>query len=118
MADGRRVITCQRCGMGFLMTENYRAYLDRHGANLVVPVQCLNCFWHGGPLPKHRGQVKWFNQRRHYGFIMDEEGHEVFFHQEQLVEPNGDTPQEGEAVRFHVRYAPKGPEAVNVETLH
>lgn len=117
MERGRRVITCQRCGMGFLMTRNYRAYLDRRGANLVVPVQCLNCFWHSGPLPKHRGRVKWFNERKRYGFILDEEGHEVFFHQDQLVEPDGDSPVEGEPVRFHVRYAPKGPVAVNVETL-
>ena len=118
MIDRRRVITCQRCGMGFVMTENYRAYLDRRGANLVVPVQCLNCFWHAGPLPKERGQVERFSKRKRYGFILDQDGYEVFFHQEQLLEPSGHCPHEGEPVRFHVRYAPKGPEAVNVETVH
>jgi CspA family cold shock protein len=118
MSQRRRVITCQRCGMGFMLTENYRTYLDRHGANLVVPVQCLHCFWHGGPLPKHRGQIKWFNQRRRYGFILDEEGHEVFFHQDQLLGEDGSGPEEGAPVRFHVRYASKGPEAVNVESVH
>jgi CspA family cold shock protein len=117
MTDGRKAITCQRCGMGFMMTENYRAYLDKWGANLVVPVQCLNCFWHAGPLPKQRGQVKWFNPRKQYGFIVDENGCEVFFHQKQLLEPDGDYPHEGEPVRFHVRYAAKGPEAVNIETI-
>jgi CspA family cold shock protein len=104
--------------MGFMMTENYRAFLERRGTNLIIPVQCLNCFWHDGPLPKHRGQVKWFNQHRRYGFILDEDGHEVFFHQEQLVERDDGELKEGEPVRFHVRYAPKGPEAVNVETVH
>lgn len=53
-----------------------------------------------------------------YGFVLDEDKYEVFFHQEQLVEPNGHYPHEGEPVRFRVRYAPKGPEAVNVETVH
>ena len=118
MADRGRVITCQRCGMGFVMTKNYRAYLEGQGAHLVVPVQCLNCFWHAGPLPKQRGQVKWFSKRKRCGSILDEDGYEVFFHQEQLVEPNGHYPHEGEPVRFHVRYAPKGTEAVNVEMVH
>ena len=50
--------------MGSVMAQNYRAYLDRRGASLVVPVRCLNCFWHVGPLPKQRGRVKWFSKQR------------------------------------------------------
>jgi cold shock CspA family protein len=40
---------------------------------------------------------------------------EVFFHQRQVLEGNVDEAQEGQTVRFHIRYAEKGPEALNVE---
>jgi CspA family cold shock protein len=81
----------------------------------VEPVLCPNCFLKKGPLPKERGKVKWFNPHKHYGFIVTEEGEEVFFHQRQMLEGTADETQEGQTARFHVRYAAKGPEALNVE---
>jgi CspA family cold shock protein len=71
-----------------------------------------------GPWPKQQGQVKWFNSRKRYGFIIAEEGKEVFFHQQQIIEKNGEGAHEGQEARFHVYYSAKGPEAVNVELGH
>jgi CspA family cold shock protein len=68
-----------------------------------------------GPLPKECGKVKWFNPHKHYGFIVTEEGEEVFFHQRQVLESTAEEAQEGQTARFHIRYAEKGPEALNVE---
>jgi CspA family cold shock protein len=86
----------------------------RRGAKAVVPVLCPTCFLKKGPLPKERGKVKWFSPRKHYGFIVTEQGDEVFFHQRQLLTDDREA-HEGEAARFHVRGTPKGPEALNVE---
>lgn len=109
------VIVCQRCGRGFVETATYRGFLTRWGRELVVPVLCPTCFLGAGPLPKEEGQVKWFSQRKHYGFITVGEDRDVFFHQQQLLDEAGDAPQEGQSARFHMRYSSKGPEALNVE---
>lgn len=113
--DQLQVIVCQRCGRGFVSTLTYRGFLARWGRHVVIPVLCPTCFLEAGPLPKERGKVKWFSGRKHYGFITVGEEKDVFFHQQQLVEGVDNGPQEGQTVLFHVRYSPKGPEALNVE---
>jgi hypothetical protein len=85
MTDKGQVATCQRCGMSFVMTENDARFLARCGIRVVLPVQCLSCYWKAGPVPKQRGKVKWFNARKGYGFLVDGDEQEVFFHQDQLV---------------------------------
>jgi CspA family cold shock protein len=67
--------------------------------------------------PKEGGKVKWFNPRKRYGFIATDGGDEVFFHQEQLLDEGGRAPREGQAVRFHLHFPRKGPEALNVEMI-
>lgn len=115
MSDQIQMTVCQRCGRGFILTSTYRDWLARRGAKTVLPVLCPTCFLRKGPLPKQRGKVKWFDSRKHYGFIIAEEGKEVFFHQRQVLGGNGEEAHEGQTVRFHVRYSTKGPEALNVE---
>lgn len=117
MTDKHRVVTCQRCGKSFVMTPDYEAFLARHLAKVVLPVQCLHCRWKGGPVPKESGQVKWFNVSKGYGFIVDEREQEFFFHQNQIVVEGSQEPSKGQAARFHVGYASKGPQALNVELV-
>jgi CspA family cold shock protein len=112
-----QMIVCLRCGRGFMLTSTYLDLLQRRDARVVVPVCCPTCFLTEKPLPKQRGEVKWFNPRKHYGFIATETGEEVFFHRRQLLEDNGQAPCEGQKVRFHLCYPPKGPEALNVELI-
>jgi CspA family cold shock protein len=114
-SDQLHIVICQRCGRGFVLTDLYRDLLARRKTKIAVPVLCPTGFLKAGPLPKQRGEVKWFDPRRHYGFIITEEGEELFFHQQQIVEGSEDQAREGQTVRFHVRYAAKGPEALNVE---
>lgn len=111
------VVICQRCGRGFVVTSNYLDMLARRGRNVVRPVLCPTCFMKAGPRPKQHGEVKWFSPRKHYGFIVTDKGSEVFFHQRQIVGERTDETQEGQPVRFHVRDAAKGPEALNVEIV-
>jgi CspA family cold shock protein len=113
--DELKVIVCERCGRGFVLTATYQAFLLRWGRPVIVPVLCPTCFLGAGPLPKAEGTVKWFSPRKHYGFITIEEDRDVFFHQQQLLEEINGAPHKGQAVRFHVRHSPKGPEALNVE---
>jgi cold shock protein len=108
---------CKRCGAGFVLTSTYADLLDRRDVKVVVPVLCPTCFLTRGPLPKERGEVKWFSPRKHYGFILSEDGEEVFFHERQIYGKHQNGLHEGQEVRFHIHYPVKGPEALNVEVL-
>ena len=113
-----RVLTCQQCGKGFIMTSNYAQFLARCGERVIVPTRCLRCYWKAGSSPKVYGKVQWFDPRKKYGFLVTGNDQEVFFHQNQLVGDNGVIPEEGQDAWFHIRYAVKGPEALNVELTH
>jgi CspA family cold shock protein len=117
MSDQLQIIVCQRCGRGFVLTSTYRDWLARRGAQIILPVLCPTCFMKAGPMPKQRGEVKWFDSKKHYGFIVTTEGEEIFFHQRQILNGDGNETHQGQTVRFHVRHMTKGPEALNVELI-
>lgn len=108
---------CQRCGSGFVLITTYLDLLQRRKVKVIEPLLCPTCFFIEGPLPKQAGKIKWFNPKKHYGFILTEEGEEVFFHERQLLEDRGRMPHEDQSVRFHLHYPPRGPEALNVELV-
>lgn len=63
-----------------------------------------------------KGTVKFFHNRKKYGFITPEDGGEdVFFHVSSLGE--GETVSEGDEVEFEVEEGDKGPKAVDVKKL-
>ena len=62
------------------------------------------------------GKVKWFNDRKGYGFIEQEDGKDVFVHHSAIVGDGFKTLKEGQRVKFDVTEGPKGPQASNVVT--
>ena len=61
------------------------------------------------------GKVKWFNENKGYGFILqDEGGRDVFVHYSEIKEDGYRTLAEGEVVEFDVAESPKGPQAKDV----
>ena len=60
------------------------------------------------------GTVKWFNAKKGYGFISDEEGKDIFVHFSALDMPGFKVLEEGEKVEFDVVEGGKGPQAANV----
>ena len=61
-----------------------------------------------------QGPVKWFNNRKGYGFIGRENGPDVFVHYTAIVGEGYKTLNEGDAVEFEIVQGPKGPQAANV----
>lgn len=62
-----------------------------------------------------KGVVKFFNDRKNYGFIEPEEGGEDLFVHRSDIEP--DTLNEGDRVEFDFEEAEKGPRAINVKKI-
>ena len=61
-----------------------------------------------------KGNVKWFNNSKGYGFIGRDDGPDVFVHYSAIVGDGYRTLQEGDPVEFEIVQGPKGPQAANV----
>ena len=64
-----------------------------------------------------KGTVKWFNERKGFGFLSREDGDDVFVHYTAIQSSGFKNLQEGQNVEFELQDGPKGPQAVNVTVL-
>jgi CspA family cold shock protein len=63
------------------------------------------------------GTVKWFDEKKGYGFITMDEGKDVFVHY-TAIQGNGFRKlAEGERVSFEVKQGTKGPQADQVQVI-
>ncbi len=61
------------------------------------------------------GTVKWFSERKGYGFIVpDESGEELFVHHSDIKMDGFTTLNEGQKVEYEIGKGEKGPRATNV----
>ena len=62
-----------------------------------------------------RGSVKWFDDRKGYGFIARDGGKDIFVHFSAIQDAGFKTLTEGEEVEFEIVNGPKGEQATNVQ---
>ena len=61
------------------------------------------------------GKVKWFDNKKGYGFIAQDSGQDVFVHHTSITGEGYKTLTEGETVSFEVIESGKGLKAQNVQ---
>ncbi len=73
--------------------------------------------WQIGGVTVANGVVKWFNDRKGYGFIEQEDGSDVFVHHTGIDASGFRSLNEGDQVTFEIEEGPKGAHAVNVKVV-
>ena len=63
------------------------------------------------------GRVKWFDEKKGFGFIEREGGADVFVHFRAIQGSGFRTLSDGQEVEFEVEDGERGPQAVNVNPL-
>ena len=65
-----------------------------------------------------KGVVKWFNEKKGFGFISKEDGEDIFVHFSGIAGDGFRTLYEGDKVEFDVENSDKGLRAVRVKKVN
>ena len=64
------------------------------------------------------GSVKWFNQKKGFGFISkDNSDEDIFVHFSSIITDGFKTLNEGQKVEYDIEASDKGPQARNVKSI-
>ncbi|MCJ7785000.1 MAG: cold-shock protein [Desulfobacterales bacterium] len=64
-----------------------------------------------------KGRVKWFNEKKGFGFISKDDGNDAFVHFSAIKRDGFKSLDEGDEVEFEVSKGPKGLQATNIVVL-
>lgn len=66
-------------------------------------------------MQKIDGKVKWFSNKKGYGFLTGDDGKQYFAHYSKMIWDGFKELKEGEALRFEPSESTKGLEAIEIE---
>jgi CspA family cold shock protein len=106
-----RYLSCASCQTQFLWTpvEQQR--------DQEPPRHCPACRYLLPAGDRRRGVVKFYSQRKRWGFVTQPDGGEIFFHRSALAPDQVLSLREGELVEYAVEQSTRGPQAVDLRRL-
>ncbi len=108
-------VDCGQCGKQFVYTVEEQRRQAELGFAPEVPAQCPKCREQAGPTPGlHGGLVKFFNETKGFGFIVQADGSEVFFHRSGITGDFTLVTQENAPIWYELELTDKGLQAINV----
>ncbi len=116
MAYRDQLLKCGTCGKSFVFRVEEQRRQGELGFEAVAPTLCPDC---RGAIPiepgLREGVIKWYRDDKHFGFIVQRDGSEVFFHRSNFVggEPS-ELLKEGSPVWYELEDSDRGPMATNV----
>lgn len=63
------------------------------------------------------GRVKWFNEKKGFGFISTENGNDIFVHYSEIELDGFKTLAQDQRVSFEIKEGPKGLQAIHVKPI-
>lgn len=106
---------------GPAVADGGQAGFPSKASPLVVEQAALGGWEHGDVVSKNEedagmasGVVKWFSDKKGFGFIEQEDGPDVFVHFSGIEGSGFKSLAEGTQVTFEIEQGPKGPSAKNV----
>jgi CspA family cold shock protein len=111
------LVTCQECSTQFVFTVEKQRQMAESGLEVVIPEYCNACTQRVQYGDKRHGRIKWFDPGKGYGFLLQDDGSELFVHRTGVpLTADGALPrlEDGQEVLYEVKDTPKGPQAVQV----
>lgn len=115
MAFRDQEVTCKECGKNFI----YRVEEQRQQVNLgieqISPDLCPNCRSNEEVTPGLKpGVVKWYREDKHFGFLTQADGSEVFFHRSAFDGDATEILREDVPVWYEITKTERGLQAINI----
>ncbi len=106
-----RYLSCASCRTQFLWTAVEQQW------DGDSPPHCPACRVLLPAQGRRRGVVKFYSLRKHWGFITQPDGAELFFHRSALEPGEEPTLREGDLVEYAVEPSPRGLHAIALRRL-
>ena len=105
------ILYCARCGISFLWSQEEQKWAE----DAPAPKHCPACRQLLPAEGRERGQVKWYDARKQYGFIVRAGHPDLYVHRSGLRSSRPLRPDS--LVEFGVEQTDRGPSAVDVVVI-
>ncbi|MBN1259131.1 MAG: cold shock domain-containing protein [Anaerolineae bacterium] len=106
---------CDNCGKKFVFRVEDQRRQAQMGFDVTAPDLCDDCRREQPAQPGlHPGIVKWYSNEKSFGFIIQSDGSEIFFHRSGVTGDPEKTLHDGSAVWYELQETDRGPQAYNV----
>jgi cold shock CspA family protein len=106
---------CERCGISFLWPVEEQRAQAADGVSASAPTYCPGCRHLLPASGRERGEVKFYNARKQFGFLSRRTGGELFMHGSALPARQRLSP--GDFVEYSVIQTERGPAAADLVVL-